>query len=31
MSKILSEFSLDPCDILKLKIFFNAEFNKLKT
>ena len=31
ISKILSEFLLNPCDILKLKFCLNAEFNKLKT
>ena len=31
ISKILSEFLLNSCDILKLKISLNAEFNELKT
>ena len=31
ISQLLSEFLLNPCCILKLKIFLNAEFNKLKT
>ena len=30
-SKILAQYLLNPCVILKLKIFLNAEFNKLKT